>query len=72
MTPDRHDARIDRVADRLAEVLGDALSSLVRLRGDVALTDDQAARELSVLLEAQGIQLDDGLVHALANGCHAK
>lgn len=70
MSPDTHDARIDRVADRLAGVLGEALASLARLRGDEMLTDDEAARELSALLDAQGIQLADGLVEALACGCH--
>jgi hypothetical protein len=68
MTPDAHDARIDRVADRLADVLGEAIDTLVSSRRTEALTEEQAARELGDLLDAQGIHLADGLVHVLASG----
>jgi hypothetical protein len=53
---------MDRVADRLATNLKDALSSLDRLRDDTPLTDEEATVALSALLHDQGIRLNDGLL----------
>ena len=61
---------MDKVADRLAAELEDALSDMNGVRSRGSLTDEEAAVALGSLLEAQGIRLNDGLLHTLAARPH--
>ena len=65
MSADPRAERMDRVADRLAETLDSALTSLAKLRHSHPLTDGEAVIALSALLTAQGVQLNDGLLYSL-------
>lgn len=65
MSADPCAERVNRVADRLADTLTEALMSLCKLRRTHPLTDEEAATALTALLHEQGIQLNGDLLHTL-------
>lgn len=69
MSPDPRTKRMERVGERLADALDDSLTTLAALRSaqqdHQPLTEEEAATALATLLQQHGIQLNDGLLHAL-------